>query len=101
VKIGGVSILEARVTDNPPKPRVVKIFAPNLDGPIIQKFGMSDGTLSIEGFASGYFSPDIGSQISVVAGDISKTGVVEACSTTYDPKLNETNVSITISYQPE
>lgn len=100
IKIGNTPVSEARVTDNPPRPRIVKIFAPNLDGPIVQKFGMSDGTLSVEGFVSGYFSPDIGSQVAITAGDISKTGVVESCSIAYDPKLNETNISITISYQP-
>ena len=99
VESGSIKIYDARVTNNPPSPRTVDIYIPNMDGAIIQEFGWSNGTLSIEGAASGYCTLDT-NKAQIKLGDSTFEGVIKSLSTNYDPKLDETNISLTISYQP-
>ena len=55
--------------------------------------------LSIEGAASGYCTLDT-NKAQIKLGDSTFKGVIKSLSTNYDPKLDETNISLTISYQP-
>jgi len=102
VTVAGYTLYDATITDNPPKPRTVKIYVPNMDGVIVQKFGMSEGVLSIAGVASGYFDVSIRSTVNVqISESDQRSGVVESCSVSYDPRTNTSQVNLSIVYQPD
>jgi len=101
VDIGGLTLEQCTITDNPPKPRVASIYIPNSDGAIQQYMGLGLGSLTIDGV---YFIEEGGGPAEITVGQTSNingvTGIITACSLRYNKTNNTQDISITLSYQP-